>query len=73
MDHGIVAIKKYNPMTLLLNFCVAQWICPGSLQSDVKFLIARLDSVFLDEAKKGGWAVADMKKDWKVIYPHELK
>ncbi len=23
----------------------------------------------LDQAKKGGWTVIDMKKDWKVIYP----
>lgn len=27
----------------------------------------------LVEAKKNGWTVVDMKKDWKVIYPFELK
>jgi len=25
----------------------------------------------LDEAQAKGWAVVDMKQDWKVIYPHE--
>jgi len=33
--------------------------------------IGRLDKG-LDEAKEKGWAIADMKKDWKVIYPFEL-
>jgi len=27
----------------------------------------------LDEAKEKGWTVVDMKNDWKVIYPFELK
>jgi phosphoglycolate phosphatase-like HAD superfamily hydrolase len=27
----------------------------------------------LDEALKHGWTVVDMKKDWKVIYPFQLK
>jgi len=27
----------------------------------------------LDEANQKGWIVVDMKKDWKVIYPFELK
>lgn len=27
----------------------------------------------LDEAQAKGWTIADMKKDWKIIYPHELK
>jgi phosphoserine phosphatase len=27
----------------------------------------------LDEATEKGWVVVDMKKDWKVIYPFELK
>lgn len=27
----------------------------------------------LDEATAKGWSLADMKKDWKVIYPYELK
>ena len=26
----------------------------------------------LDEANEKGWVIADMKKDWKVIYPFEL-
>jgi len=34
--------------------------------------IGKLDKG-LDEAKKNGWTVMDMKKDWKVIYPYELK
>jgi len=34
--------------------------------------IGRLDKG-LDEAKSKGWTIADMKKDWKVIYPFELK
>ena len=25
----------------------------------------------LDEAQEKGWTVVDMKRDWKVIYPHE--
>ena len=33
--------------------------------------IGRLDKG-LDQAKKDGWTVIDMKKDWKVIYPFEL-
>lgn len=27
----------------------------------------------LDEASQKGWALVDMAKDWKVIYPYELK
>jgi len=27
----------------------------------------------LDEAAKRGWAVVDMKKDWTVVFPYELK
>jgi len=34
--------------------------------------IGRLDKG-LDQAVKDGWTVIDMKKDWKVIYPFELK
>ena len=34
--------------------------------------IGRLDKG-LDEAQKNGWTVVDMKKDWKVIYPFQLK
>ena len=30
--------------------------------------IGRLDKG-LDEAKEKGWAIADMKNDWKKIYP----
>jgi len=35
---------------------------------DRKSGIGRLDKG-LDEAKKNGWTVVDMKQDWKVIYP----
>ena len=34
--------------------------------------IGRLDKG-LDEANEKGWTVVDMKKDWKVIYPFEIK
>ncbi len=34
--------------------------------------IGRLDKG-LDEANEKGWTVIDMEKDWKVIYPFELK
>ena len=34
--------------------------------------VGRLDKG-LDEAMTRGWIVVDMKKDWKVIYPFELK
>ena len=34
--------------------------------------IGRLDKG-LDEAQAKGWTVVDMKQDWKVIYPHEMR
>jgi hypothetical protein len=34
--------------------------------------IGRLDKA-LDEAQAKGWLVVDMKKDWKVIYPFQVK
>ncbi len=39
---------------------------------DRKSHIGRLDKG-LDEANAKGWTVVDMKKDWKIIYPFELK
>jgi phosphoserine phosphatase len=39
---------------------------------DRKSSIGRLDKG-LDEARKKGWIVVDMKQDWKVIYPFEMK
>ena len=39
---------------------------------DRKSHIGRLDKG-LDEANEKGWTVVDMKNDWKVIYPFELK
>lgn len=39
---------------------------------DRKSHIGRLDKG-LDEAKEKGWTVVDMKKDWQIIYPFELK
>jgi len=39
---------------------------------DRKSHIGRLDKG-LDEANAKGWTVVDMKKDWKVIYPFEMK
>lgn len=34
--------------------------------------VGRLDKA-LDEALNRGWTVVDMKKDWKVIYPFQIK
>ena len=39
---------------------------------DRKSHIGKLDKG-LDYAKKHNWTIVDMKKDWKVIYPFELK
>lgn len=39
---------------------------------DRKSSIGQLDKG-LDEAKEKGWTVVDMKQDWKVIYPHQIK
>ena len=39
---------------------------------DRGFPIEGLD-VGLDEANAKDWTVVDMKKDWKTIYPYELK
>lgn len=39
---------------------------------DRKSSIGRLDKGFV-EAKKKGWTIVDMKRDWKVIYPHEMR
>jgi hypothetical protein len=39
---------------------------------DRKSSFGRLDKG-LDEAKKNGWTVVDMKQDWKVIYPYETR
>jgi hypothetical protein len=39
---------------------------------DRKSSIGRLDKG-LDEAKAKGWTVVDMKQDWKIIYPYEMR
>ncbi len=39
---------------------------------DRKSSVGRLDKG-LDEAIEKGWSVIDMEKDWKVVYPFELK
>jgi len=39
---------------------------------DRKSKIGHLDKA-LDEALNSGWTVVDMKKDWKVVYPFQLK
>ena len=39
---------------------------------DRKSSVGRLDKG-LDEAKEKGWTFIDMEKDWKVVYPFELK
>jgi phosphoglycolate phosphatase-like HAD superfamily hydrolase len=39
---------------------------------DLKSHVGRLDKA-LDEAFNRGWNVVDMKKDWKVVYPFQLK
>ena len=32
-----------------------------------------LDKALRSEAKKEDWIIVDMKKDWKVIFPFNLK
>ena len=39
---------------------------------DRKSKIGHLEKA-LDEALKNGWTIVDMKQDWKVIYPFQLK
>lgn len=39
---------------------------------DRTFSIGRLDKA-LDEAQAKRWTVADMKNDWKIIYPFEKR
>ena len=39
---------------------------------DRKSSIGHLDKA-LQEGLSRGWTIVDMKKDWKVIYPFELK
>jgi len=39
---------------------------------DRKSHVGRLDKA-MDEAQAKGWVVVDMKKDWKVIYPFQVK
>jgi hypothetical protein len=39
---------------------------------DRKSPIGRLDKA-LDEAKVRGWTVVDMKRDWKIIFPFDMK
>jgi phosphoglycolate phosphatase-like HAD superfamily hydrolase len=34
--------------------------------------VGRLDKA-LDEANKNGWTVVDMKQDWKVVFPFEMR
>ena len=37
---------------------------------DRKSHIGKLDKA-LDEAKRRGWTVVDMKRDWKTVFPFE--
>jgi hypothetical protein len=48
-----------------------QWTAahPGRDAYDRNSCIVRLDKA-LDEAKKRGWTVVDMKADWKTIFPN---
>ncbi len=39
---------------------------------DRKSHVGRLDKA-LDEANRRGWTVVDMKRDWAVVYPFEIK
>ncbi len=64
-----------------------QWTASNTLKSFMLYLhhtdsirewaydreshIGKLD-IGLDQARKKGWTVVDMKKDWKVIYPFQL-
>ena len=60
--------NSYNSFQLYLHHTDAdrEWAY------DRESSIGRLDKG-LDEANAKGWTVIDMKKDWKVIYPFELK
>ncbi len=62
------ASNKYKSFMLYVHHTdsIREWAY------DRKSHIGRLDKG-LDQANKDGWTVIDMKNDWKVIYPFELK
>ena len=62
------ASNKYENFMLYLHHTddVREWAY------DRESHIGRLDKG-LDQAKKDGWTVIDMKQDWKIIYPFDLK
>ncbi|MCF6224556.1 MAG: haloacid dehalogenase-like hydrolase [Flavobacteriaceae bacterium] len=62
------ASSKYKSFMLYLHHTdsIREWAY------DRDSHIGRLDKG-LNQAKKNGWTVIDMAKDWKVIYPYELK
>lgn len=61
------ASSKYKSFMLYLHHTdsIREWAY------DRDSHIGKLDKG-LDQAKKDGWTVIDMKKDWKVIYPYKL-
>ena len=62
------ANKKYKTLELYVHHTdeKREW------KYDRKSHIGKLDKG-LDYAKKHNWTIVDMKNDWKVIYPFELK
>jgi len=62
------ANKKYKTLELYVHHTDAkrEWAY------DRKSHIGKLDKG-LDYAKSHNWSIVDMKKDWKVIYPFEVK
>ncbi len=46
--------------------------CRAGHAYDGQSSVGRLDKA-LDEAVAKHWTVVDMKNDWKVIYPFEMK
>jgi len=61
------ASNKYKSFMLYLHHTDAE----REWAYDRKSHIGKLDKG-LDQAKKHGWTVIDMKKDWKMIFPYEL-
>jgi hypothetical protein len=61
------ASNKYKSFMLYVHHTdsIREW------EYDRDSHIGKLDKG-LDQAKKDGWTVIDMKNDWEVIYPFEL-
>jgi len=62
------ASKKYKTLQLYVHHTDSE----REWAYDRKSHVGRLDKG-LDYANKHHWSIVDMKKDWKVVYPFELK